>query len=91
MKARLLALILFIAIAACSRINEENFAKIQEGMSEQDVMQILGKPSETNSVNILGVSGTVARWSGRDAVITVRFVNDKVALKSFDRPGEASK
>jgi hypothetical protein len=91
MKARLVALILTVAIAACSRISEENFAKVQEGMSEQDVMKILGKPSETNSVNILGVSGTMARWVGRDAVITVRFVNDKVALKSFDRPGEASK
>jgi hypothetical protein len=35
---------------------------------------------------VLGVSGTASRWSGGDAVITVRFVNGKVTLKSFDKP-----
>jgi SmpA / OmlA family len=88
MKTKLIAALLLFALAACSRVNEDNFAKIQEGMSEQEVMRLLGKPSESNSVNILGVSGTVSRWVGGDAVITVRFVNEKVALKSFDKPGE---
>ena len=34
---------------------------------------------------MLGVSGTASRWVGKDAVITVRFVNGKVAVKSFDK------
>lgn len=50
-------------------------------------VSILGSPTESNSVNILGVSGTASRWVGKDAEITVRFVNGKVALKSFDKPG----
>lgn len=91
MKARLLALVAALAIAACSKITQENFAKIQEGMSEQEVISILGSPSESNSINVLGVSGTSSRWVGRDAVIDVRFVNGKVALKSFAKPGEAGK
>jgi hypothetical protein len=32
------------------------------------------------------VSGTTSRWEGNGAVITVRFVNGKVALKSYDKP-----
>jgi hypothetical protein len=74
-----------LLIAACSKVTQENFAKIQEGMSEQEVMALLGSPTESNSVNILGVSGTASRWAKRDAVITVSFVNGKVALKTFEK------
>ena len=91
MKSRLLPLLVAFALAACSKVNQENFAKIQEGMSEQEVISLLGSPTESNSVNVLGISGTSSRWVGRDAVIDVRFVNGKVALKSFDKPGEKAK
>jgi hypothetical protein len=37
-------------------------------------------------VQVLGVSGTASRWVSGDAAITIRFVNGKVALKSFDKP-----
>ena len=85
------ALLLALIVAACSKVNQENFLKIQEGMSEQDVISLLGRPTESNSVNLLGVSGTASRWVGRDAVIAVRFVNGKVAFKSFDKPGDKGK
>jgi hypothetical protein len=42
-------------------------------------------------VNILGVSGTASRWVGKDAAIAVRFVNGKVATKSFDKPIDKAK
>jgi hypothetical protein len=91
MKARLFgfaaAAVLALMVAACSRINQENFARIEQGMPEQQVIGILGTPTESNSVDVLGVSGTASRWVGSDAQITVRFVNGKVALKSFDKPG----
>lgn len=84
MKWRLWLLVLLLA--ACSKVSEQNFGKIEEGMTEEQVMAILGKPTEANSVSVLGVSGTTSRWVGNGATITVRFVNGKVALKSFDRP-----
>jgi hypothetical protein len=89
MRATITALLaaLALALAACSKVHQENFAKIEEGMTEQEVIALLGTPTESNSVNVLGVSGTAARWVGSDAVITVRFLNGKVALKSFDKPG----
>lgn len=91
MKTWLLPLLVALAIAACSKVTQENFAKIEEGMSEQQVIALLGEPTESNSVNVLGVSGTSSRWVSGDAVINVRFVNGKVALKSFDKPGSAPK
>lgn len=78
-------------LVACSKVTQENFAKIQEGMPEQEVIGLLGKPTESSSVNLLGVSGTASRWVSGDAEITVRFVNGKVALKSFDKPAAAQK
>ena len=87
MKPSILALSGLLFLTACSKVNQENFAKVQEGMSEQEVSAILGTPTESNSVTILGVSGTASRWVRGDTVITVRFVNGKVALKTFDKPG----
>jgi uncharacterized protein YcfL len=91
MKTWLMALLAALLIAGCSRVTQENFMKIQEGMSEQEVISLLGTPTESQSVNILGVSGTASRWVGRDAAIAVRFVNGKVATKSFDKPVDKAK
>jgi hypothetical protein len=84
MKWRLLMLVLLLA--ACSKVTQENYQKIEEGMTEEQVVALLGKPTETNSVSVLGVSGSVSRWVADDAVITVRFVNGKAGIKSFDKP-----
>lgn len=81
------ALALTLILAGCgSKVNEENFARIQEEMTEQQVIELLGQPSETSSVSALGVSGTSAVWRAEDAVISVQFVNGKVRLKQFERP-----
>jgi SmpA/OmlA family protein len=91
LRALVAALLLALIIAACSKVNQENFLKIQEGMSEQEVISLLGRPAESNSVNVLGVSGTASRWVAGDSSITVRFVNGKVAFKSFDKAGDKGK
>ncbi|MBV8032718.1 MAG: outer membrane protein assembly factor BamE [Betaproteobacteria bacterium] len=89
LRAHGLALCLWLA--ACSKVTEENFAKVQNGMSEQEVAAILGAPTESTSREILGISGTTSVWRSGDAEITVRFVGGKVALKSFDKPAPAPK
>lgn len=83
---RLTCILLLCLLAACSKVTQENFTKVQDGMSEAEVHALLGKPDESNSVQVLGVSGTASKWIGGGAVITIRFVNGKVALKSFDKP-----
>jgi hypothetical protein len=87
MKKPLFALLVALLVVACSKVNQENFLKVQEGMSEEEVISLLGRPTESNSVNVLGVSGTASRWVAGDTVVTVRFVNGKVAFKSFDKAG----
>jgi hypothetical protein len=86
MRARALAFAALLLLAACSKVTQENFARIQDGMSEQDVTAILGSPSQSSSGSILGISGTTSKWTSGGSEITVRFVNGKVALKSFDKP-----
>lgn len=90
MKFRVLILALAVALGACSKVSEENFSKIQVGMSEQDVVGILGSPTESDSVNILGISGTAWRWKSGNAVASVQFVNGKVASKIWEKPKKAN-
>jgi hypothetical protein len=79
-------LILVLLLAACSKVTEDNYRKLEEGMTEEQVVAILGRPTESSSVSVLGLGGTVSRWVSGDAVITVRFVNGRAGLKSYDKP-----
>jgi hypothetical protein len=80
---------LLCAAAACSKVTQENFARVRDGMSEPQVHAILGSPTESSSTTVLGISGTASRWVAGDTVVTVRFVNGKVAFKSLDKtPGK---
>jgi outer membrane protein assembly factor BamE (lipoprotein component of BamABCDE complex) len=36
-----------LLLAGCSKVTQDNFAKVQEGMSEQQVIAVLGSPSES--------------------------------------------
>ena len=75
MRFRAFAFAAILLLAACSKITQENFARIQDGMSEQEVAAILGSPTESSSTSILGISGTSSKWAASDSVITIRFVN----------------
>ena len=66
-----------LLLAACTKVTQENFAKIREGMSEQEVHAILGSPTESSTKTVLGISGTSSRWVSGDTSITIRFVNGK--------------
>jgi hypothetical protein len=73
-------------LSACTRITQDNFSRIETGMTEQEVISVLGSPTESSSGSLLGISGTASRWIGRDAEINVRFVGGKVATKTYDSP-----
>ena len=86
MKTFAAASLALLVLAACSKVTQENFSKVQDGMTEAEVKGILGEPTESSSVQLLGVSGTSSRWASGDAVVTIRFLGGKVAQKSFDKP-----
>src|SRR5580765_2301009 len=66
MKTRALVMVTLLLLAACSKVTQENFAKIQDGMSEPEVHALLGPPTTSSSVDILGISGTHSRWESSD-------------------------
>jgi hypothetical protein len=89
----LLAVCVFGSLCLCScsnRLTQENFDKVRTGMSEAEVKAILGEPTEAKSVDIGIFSGTTSTWKGKGVTITIQFVNGKVMLKEFSKPGLSS-
>ena len=83
---RLTAAIVFaLTLAACGKVTPENFDLIKDGMSEAEVVAILGKPSETSAVAVLGVTGTSSTWIGSEYRIKLQFVNGKVRYRTLGR------
>lgn len=79
-------LLLVGLLAACgSKLSTENFERIENGMSEVQVIAILGEPTGTASLQLGGLSGTSAVWEDGTTRISVQFFNGAVKLKQFTR------
>ena len=70
---------LILMMAGCSNVNQENYDKIETGMSYEEVVGILGNPG-TSEEAILKTKNCI--WGAEDKHITVKFVGDTVVLKS---------
>lgn len=81
----LLILCLSLFLFACSKLSQENFDKVQPDMTMEQVVSILGEPSSSQSINVAGVSGTSAVWRDKNAEINIQFVNNKVAIKAYNK------
>ncbi len=66
-----------------SKVTQENFDKIQTGMTEAEVTAILGNPTESSSVTFGPIGGTTSTWKASSGTITIQFVNGKVLAKAF--------
>ncbi|HHM6756196.1 TPA: outer membrane protein assembly factor BamE [Pseudomonas aeruginosa] len=76
---RTLAVVAFcVVLAACSKINQENYSKLKAGMSKAEVETILGKPTECSGA--LGMSSCT--WGDEKAFISVQYAADKALLFS---------
>jgi outer membrane protein assembly factor BamE (lipoprotein component of BamABCDE complex) len=74
--------VLLLCLAACgSRLNQENFDKIREGMSQKEVREVLGEPVDAEGRSFLGFSTGEAVWKDEKTTITVHFLNDQVISK----------
>ncbi len=85
----LLAATVVVSVAACgSKITEQNYARLTSGMTRQEVEEILGAPTESKTLAIGSLSGTLATWKGKDgSIISVQFLNGKVMGKEFVKSG----
>ena len=78
--------VLVLCMAACgSRLNQENFDKIHEGMSQKEVREILGEPVDASGASFLGISSGEAVWKDDKTTVAVHFLNDKVISKQMSR------
>ena len=87
---------LLLCIALCvvvgcggSKVSKANYDKVKNDMTETQVKEILGEPTESANVNAASKSKTLVWKSGNEA-ISVSFLNDKVIMKvsSYDLPGK---
>lgn len=88
-----IGIVVALLISGClgSKINEENYKKVQEGMTMEQVKVILGDPSDAKADSISlpmvgSLSGTLATWKSSDGKVTIEltFINDKVTLKRYN-------
>lgn len=88
-----LMLIVFLSSCATPPLTYSNFIKIQEGMTEEEVINILGEPTkvtsgslETGIGSIFGLdslSGTNMIWTNDEAKANIIFLKGKVKSKNF--------
>jgi hypothetical protein len=76
-----LCLTAFLAVAGCgnSNVSKENYEKIQLGMTEDQVVAILG-PGEVLPRSVTEVAKMMI-WTDGDKVITIGFDNGKVNFR----------
>lgn len=87
LRAVVVVMVICMSLVSCSgsKISQENFEKIQTGMPLAQVTAILAPATESSSVDVAVVSGTVAKWKAGDVTITIQFVNGKVVAKQLTK------
>jgi outer membrane biogenesis lipoprotein LolB len=75
----LLAAVVILLVAACSRLTQDNLDKVQNGMTTAQVKEILGEPTSSETSSALGIiSGTTYTYHTNSSDVKITFVNDKV-------------
>lgn len=79
MSLRTLALLSFcVLLAACSKVNQENYSKLEAGMPKAQVEKLLGSPTDCSGA--LGMSSCT--WGDKNSFISVQYAGDKVLMYS---------
>lgn len=78
MKRMFAVLAMAFALAACSRLDEENYARLKAGMSYEEVTQIIGRADRCDET--LGVKHCV--WGNDEHGVTAEFVGGKALVFS---------
>lgn len=67
-----------VLLVACSKVNQENYARLKAGMSKAEVEALIGAPKECSGA----VGLTSCTWGDEKASISVQYAGDKVVLFS---------
>ena len=81
-----------LLLAACSpsKATVDNYQKLDWTMTREQVYSVLGEPSETKGRETdADATTTIETWNGKDQdLITITFVDGKVAMKSMRSNGK---
>lgn len=66
--------VMTLALAACDRVTAANYDKLEVGMPYEEVVAILGEPSECAAV----VNTKSCRWGKDDKYIDAKIVGESV-------------
>lgn len=79
MPLRNLALLgICLLMVACSKVNQQNYAKLESGMTKTEVEKLLGAPDDC--AGAMGMSSCT--WGDRKHYISVQYAGDKVVMFS---------
>lgn len=67
-----------VLLAACSKVNQDNYSKLKAGMAKAEVESLLGGPNEC--AGALGMSSCT--WGDEQRFISVQYAGDKVLMFS---------
>ncbi|MGE6794062.1 Beta-barrel assembly machine subunit BamE [Pseudomonas guineae] len=67
-----------LLLAACNKVNQDNYAQLKPGMSKVEVENLLGKPAECSGA--LGISSCT--WGDEQRFISVQYAGEQVLLFS---------
>jgi hypothetical protein len=73
---RILLLAFCVLITACSKINQDNYSKIQVGMNKAEVESLLGAPTDCSGA--IGLSSCT--WGDKETYISIQYAGDKVVV-----------
>lgn len=71
-------LAVLLALSGCSKVTQENYAKLEAGMNRVQVEKLLGKPEEC--AGALGMSSCT--WGDKNRFISIQFAGDQVMMFS---------
>jgi len=77
-KRSMIVVCALMTLAACSKVNQENYDKLSAGMSKAEVENLLGSPADCSGA----VGLTSCTWGDEKTGISVQFAADKVVIFS---------
>lgn len=71
-----------VLVACGSKLTPDNFSLVKNGMTEEEVKGLIGKPNGVKSDEMLGLSSTIYTYSKGESEAKIGFINGKVTHKS---------
>jgi len=67
-----------VLVMGGSKFSAENFKKIKPGMTEKEVLDLVGKPDQTLDMGMFGIANKSMIWRNSQGEFTVSMLNGKV-------------